>query len=503
MNRASRLLAMACAGVAALAAMPSPAQGFGASKEKVTLQRKLPALIQLPGNTIKVAVTTADEDGALPYDFQALLETELLKDDPDLREDDNPATQIICQITEYSHPDPIETQRVVPGMPLGTSFSGLTKGATRTATFTRITGQLNVSFQAKNAAGGLLISDNISATYDQEFDSSGNSTSHGMMGSVTGTFGRLKGGGKSGDINPPTPSELRSQLILDAVQQIAEHLVNSDEKLDVFLAQKSGPLDEGDKAAQAGLWERALETFETAPQYPKPEEDAYRLYNIGVAYEALAYQADDEKTAMKYLDQAAINYGKAIDAKPSEKYFLEPQKRIETALAHYKELEQQQAKAKAAALETANTPPPPPKALTNTQVIAMAKSGVDDATIIEAIRGAAAVSFDLSVAGQHDLAKNGVSVKVLAAMKAQAAKKPAPPVHKGLTNAQVIAMLKSGMDEDTVVKTIAGAAAVDFDLSAAGQQQLSGGGVSARVLAAMKDRAAKKPAAAGRPVASQ
>ena len=44
---------------------------------------------------------------------------------------------------------------------------------------------------------------------------------------------------------------------------------------------------------------------------------------------------------MKYLDQAAINYGKAIDAKPAEKYFLEPQKRIETAIAHYKQLEQE------------------------------------------------------------------------------------------------------------------------------------------------------------------
>ncbi len=72
-----------------LPAAPAGAQSFGAAKEKVTLQRKLPALVHLPGDTIKVTVTSADEDGALPYDFQALLETELLKDDPNLREDDN------------------------------------------------------------------------------------------------------------------------------------------------------------------------------------------------------------------------------------------------------------------------------------------------------------------------------------------------------------------------------------------------------------------------------
>jgi hypothetical protein len=58
------------------------------------------------------------------------------------------------------------------------------------------------------------------------------------------------------------------------------------------------------------------------------------------------------------------------------------------------------------------------------------------------------------------------------------------------------------MDEDTIVKTIVGAAAVDFDLSAAGQQQLTSGGVGARVLAAMKDRAARKSASTGKPVAA-
>ena len=73
-------------------------------------------------------------------------------------------------------------------------------------------------------------------------------------------------------------------------------------------------------------------------------EDAYRLYDIGVAYEAMGYAADDDKAAMKFLDQASINYGKAIDSNPAEKYFLEPQKRIETALAHYEKLEQQKKK---------------------------------------------------------------------------------------------------------------------------------------------------------------
>jgi tetratricopeptide (TPR) repeat protein len=260
------------------------------------------------------------------------------------------------------------------------------------------------------------------------------------MGSVTGTFNRLKGGSRNEDTKPPTDSELRSRLMADAVRQIAGHIVNTDERVEVFLARHKGALDDGDKQAEAGLWERALETFETAPPLGSKEDDAYRLYNIGVAYEALAYQAEDQRAAMKYLEEAAINYGKAIDAKPAEKYFLEPQKRIETAIAHYKQLEgdktpnpvpegnKRPRHGGAAAAQPSpwgsGTFTPDVKALTNAQVIAMVKSGMDDDTVAQAIRSAKAVNFDLSDAGQKDLTGNGISSKVLAAMKARAATKP-------------------------------------------------------------------------------
>jgi tetratricopeptide (TPR) repeat protein len=498
MSRSARIVVLATLGIAALAAAPAGAQGFGANKEKVTLQRKLPALIHLPGETIKVTVTSADEDGALPYDFQALLETELLKDDPNLRDDDNPSTQIICQITEYSHPDPTYTNKLGSGQAVGASnspLSQLSKTASKIGATQRITGKIDVSFQAKDATGRVLISDNIDSTYDREFDSAGNSTAHGVFGQVGGTFSHVKGGAKSED-GPPTPSELRSRLIIDAVQQIAEHLVDSDENVDVLLARKDGPLEEGDKDAMTGLWERALETYETAPAFPKPEDDAYRLYDIGVAYEALAYQAEDQTAAMKYLDQAAINYGKAIDAKPDEKYFLDPQKRIETAIAHYKELQQEQDQAARAKAELAANPAGAAgaKGLTDAQVITMVKSGMDEATILQAIRGAAAVNFDLTPAGQKALTTGGVSPHELAEMKTQAAKKPAAVVHKGLNNTQIITMVKAGMEDETIIQTINGASAIDFDLSPAGQQSLVSSGVSAHVLNAMKARSLKKPA---------
>jgi hypothetical protein len=43
------------------------------AKEKVALQRKLPALVHLTGVTVKVKVTGHGDQGSLPADFQALL----------------------------------------------------------------------------------------------------------------------------------------------------------------------------------------------------------------------------------------------------------------------------------------------------------------------------------------------------------------------------------------------------------------------------------------------
>ena len=428
MRLTKRQQSFALLSIGLLAATAARAQSFGtlAFKDKVTLVRKLPAAVHLSGATIKVKVTGHDDQSDLIHDLQGLLETELLKDDSQLRVDESSAATIItCQITSFAHPQPTVTTK--PSMAVG-------KTPSKPQTYTRITGELGVAFQARSSSGQTLASDNVHAKYDNVFDSNGNTTSNGIKGTMSSAWGKLKGGSAAEDLNPPTDAELRSKLIQDAVRQIAEHIVNTRETIEIYLAREKGALDDGDKQAQAGLWQRALESYETATPNPKPQDDAYRLYNVGVAYEALAYAAEDEKTAMKYLDEAAIDYGKAVDAKPSEKYFLEPQKRIETAIAHYKMLEgQKNQKAAPAVVAKAKAPEAAPagdsaaaakKALTNAQVVAMVKAGMEDDTVASTVRSARAVNFDLTASGQQELTSGGVSAKVLAAMKARATRKP-------------------------------------------------------------------------------
>jgi hypothetical protein len=57
-------------------------------------------------------------------------------------------------------------------------------------------------------------------------------------------------------------------------------------------------------------------------------------------------------------------------------------------------------------------------------------------------------------------------------------------------------MVKSGVEDDTVIQSVRSAKASNFDLSASGQQQLTSNGVSAQVVTAMKARAARKAVAA-------
>ena len=119
MNLAKKIRVVACLSIGLVAAAAAFAQNFGMAKEKVTLVRKLPALVHLTGTTIKVKVTGHDDQTDLAHDLQALLETELLKSDSRLRVDDSkPSAVLTCQITGYSHPQPTVTTR--PSLSLST-----------------------------------------------------------------------------------------------------------------------------------------------------------------------------------------------------------------------------------------------------------------------------------------------------------------------------------------------------------------------------------------------
>ena len=405
------------------------AQNFGSliiNRKKIALQRKLPPTGHVEGTTFKVNVDATGLQADLATDLKSTLESMLIHNDSRLRsEDGSPDTVISCRITTYATPQPQMTSQAVltPGQ----------KSKVQSQPMERITGVLTVSFQAKDRSGKSLGADIVTAKFDKEY--SANGAQKGVMYSMTHTVSHLTKGGTDDD-TPPTQADLHNRLIQEAAQQIAAHLVNTTEQVEVYLA-KGGGLDEANKLMEQKLWTRAMEQLETMKPFPTPEDDAYRLYDLGVVNEALAYQAEDIKKARKELQEASIDYGKAIDGKPTEKYFMQPQTRIDTALAHYKVLGEQKVPAPSMANASpargsADAPVPAPAtaakakssassdAMTNDQVMSMVSAGIDDANIVDTIQHAKAVNFDLSVQGQVDLSKNKVSGRIISAMKARA-----------------------------------------------------------------------------------
>jgi hypothetical protein len=435
------------------------AQGFGLSKKTVKLQRKMPATVHLPGPGFDVQVNAHDSNNAdAARMLTDLLTTELQKYDKKLQvKPTSPDELIHCTIMTFQIPPPVVFTRNEVVLQKGQSLE-------QPRQFYKVTGSVSVSYQAKDGQARVLDSDGITANYSQEFEAGTNQATGESLGAkVTNPFKRLAGKKTDESYGAPSPIELRQLLLSRAASQIASRLVNTDETLDVPLAR--GKLDEANNLAEKGLWERYLETLETMTPLPKTTEDAYRLYDIGVAYEALAYQSEDKNATQKFLEKAAINYGKAIDANPGEKLFAEPQNRIETAVSHYKRLQG------GATMEAKADAAPPAKSSTPSKA---------------ANTGAASRSVTV---GSTKPPANAAAALAPGAPASKASAKAPVPAAPALTNAQVIKMAKAGVDEDNIVATIHGATSVQFDLSPDGLVDLASNGVKGKIVMAMRERA--------------
>ena len=327
-------------GLAATLGLTMHAQNFGGAfqRKKIVLVRKLPPTGHIDGTSIKVTVTGAGAD--VTSNLQTAIENLLINNESRLHtvmDKETPDAVITCRITTYSQPPPARVTDA--NLTLGKKGGPLQNEA-----MNEVTGVLTTTFQAQDLrARKSIAADTVTSKFDREYAvpvaaPTGKTSVTSILGGhipkipMTGAAP-----GTGAEDKQPTPEELRDRLIHDTAQQIASRLVNTSESVDVFLATGPG-LDDADKLMDQKLWTRALEQLETMTPFPQPEQDAYRLYDLGVANEALGYQSEDVTKARKFLQEASIDYGKAIDAKPTEKNFLQPQTRIDTALAHYKTL---------------------------------------------------------------------------------------------------------------------------------------------------------------------
>jgi hypothetical protein len=232
----------------------------------------------------------------------------------------------------------------------------------------------------------------------------------------------------------PEEGALLELLLRAAAEKIVPRLVPTRQAVEVMLARPNDQVDKLNELAQAGLWTRMLEQLELMPPLSGAKE-AYRLYNLGVANEALAYAAEDTATAKRLLELASSLYGKALGLKADEKYFRDPQTRISESITAYAKLESQQAEyARISASASrglaaprpdapAQTPPDAVRgdarsgAMTNADVIGLVEAGLDPPNLLATIDDAPSVNFDLTPEALKQLLAAKVPNEVIGAMR--------------------------------------------------------------------------------------
>lgn len=139
------------------------------------------------------------------------------------------------------------------------------------------------------------------------------------------------------DEGPPSVAEFENALIDRAARTAAGLLTPSREPVKVLLA-RSEEVERLNQLAVNGWWSEWRTALEARPPHRDAKRDAYRLYNLGVALEAMAYEAATDADTLRLLQEAAGVVQQAMAARKDEKAFAESLTRISNNLAGYTRL---------------------------------------------------------------------------------------------------------------------------------------------------------------------
>lgn len=333
MDSGSKFAAIAL-GLAAFSGV-SFAQGFTGKlilHTKLVLERKLPAAVKLPGDSFSVKTSAerpTDACQKLAADkLQSTIETTLVRYNTQLQlNPEKPDVLITARVLECNG---------IANPEYTTVLTGKSKGQ-KQQSGVKVHGHLVVTYQAHTRGGGFIDAEPVDVKYDHDFNN--------VNGAITETkkiIGKIPHPGRKHEAaeeeeEPQTMEDVIELLVNRATDRIAARLVNTNEQVEVLLA-RGGPLNDANRYAEAAQWTKYVETLETMTPFPNADDDAYRLYDIGVGNEALGYKATTPSSAKSYFEKAVIDYRKAGEANPHESYFIDPVNRIEIALEHYKQL---------------------------------------------------------------------------------------------------------------------------------------------------------------------
>jgi len=307
-------------------------EGFGAmvfTKKTATLTRVHPPEVYLMGTRIGVKATSQDlQDKDVAQRIKSQLESELLSNDSRLSVDPyRPQTLIDVMVTENDYRESWETRRTTERRKVGKDDKGKTiyEDFRVDVPFKTVTHHFTSTYEVTDLAqGGKLDSDAVSSNFQESFKEG------------TGS---------------PNQDGLEDAAIQKVVSRVVYNVTSTRETVGVLLPK--GSFERYINLAMGNLWNKYLEALAALTPRPTPADDSYRKYGMGVAYEALGYNAETEEATIKYLEQAADLYNQAIEGNPKEKYFVQahdniigykraasPLDRVREALVSYRELKE-------------------------------------------------------------------------------------------------------------------------------------------------------------------
>jgi hypothetical protein len=423
-----------CAGIGSVSAWeggaPSPPSttSQGSADRKAVIDVRTSAGVYLPGPTFNTQVTSLKAVSPRVTELiqQAIQET-LVRNDPRLRfVSTAPDTLISCTITELDVTPGVEArtrpeyqktgERIITDSATGAYRTEDVYGYVAVAYRALVlAGRMSVKCEVKDVATGIVLySDRFDAVYSDAREVAVG-WSNPSVDDLNAIYLKL--------------ADNAAGLIL----AVLSPRVSSE-----IVALPSGTLKETSKLLEAGLWREALDRLAGMPPFKDPQDDAYRLYSVGVAHEALAYKTQDLAEKKRQLELAADHYRRATQLKPRENAFWGPKNRAELSLwkatglvaqsVAFEDAKKAGSKAVASGPDqVASTPdlfrqvsskmPAPFGAINNQTVIQWVRSGRSADYIASSIKHAPRTQFDLSPAEVLKLRREGVSDRTLKAMK--------------------------------------------------------------------------------------
>ena len=328
----------------------SAGPGFGTIRKKtINLEARQPAVVRLADTSIAFSGKAANtEYQPVLQTLLATLQTEILSHEKSLVIKPDPKEAewtLYLEVTGYSTPPPQKlTQRA----------------GNETTVMDHWVGSLNVSYQVLDRRGRVHDADAISESYDKTYPEGAAKGGTSFLGGLP-VIGKKKNNEQT---IPHSAEDVKQALVHQAVGRIGAKLGNTTSVMEVRVAAGEEHLNRAAEFLDQRLWSRALDEIQSVMPFPNPQDESYRLYDLGLAFEAMSYEAKTYKDQRANLFQAQEQYDKALEMNRGEKYFVETVARLRDSIAHYRTLDQQQEKGAGTKVTSADRSVSSPAALT-------------------------------------------------------------------------------------------------------------------------------------------